>query len=288
VFGRVRPVSLGSKVTMSNWLSYDATKLIVSAGLLLATFLLIARQLEKRSPIDPPRRSEILMDYKLAGANTLLIKLLGPLTAVCSALVLNATGAGYIKLPAHGLWWPASLIVLVLIHDLYRYWLHRLQHAIPVLWALHSFHHSAEALTVVTGARHYWLLAAIELAVMPVFVILFEVPPSMGLLIGLIYAFPDGCSHLNYRIDLGRFVTWLNNPQWHRIHHSVQPEHANKNFCSLLPLFDVIFGTAWVPARDEYPISGLTPRESPKFWEGMLWPLRSHLFRRDRESRRSP
>jgi sterol desaturase/sphingolipid hydroxylase (fatty acid hydroxylase superfamily) len=266
---------------MSAWLSYDTVKLLALACLSLATILLIALQLERRSPIDRDlRRSEILMDYKFAATNLVVNRLLGPLTEVCAALVLSATGAGYIKLPTQGLWWPASLIVLVVVYDLYRYWRHRLQHAIPALWAMHSFHHSAEALTVITGGRHYWLEAAIDAAALPVLVILFEIPSSMGLLIWLIYFLPDGCAHLNYRIDLGRFVTWANNPQWHRIHHSVKPEHANKNFCSLLPLFDVIFGTAWIPARNEYPTTGLTSRECPNFGEGLAWPVRGLLFRR--------
>jgi sterol desaturase/sphingolipid hydroxylase (fatty acid hydroxylase superfamily) len=274
---------------MSDWLSYDTVELLAAAGLSLATILLIARQLENRSPIDPNlRRSEILMDYKFAAANLVASKLLGPLTEISSALVLSATGAGYIALPTRGAWWPVSFIVLVVVYDFYRYWRHRLQHAVPALWAMHSFHHSAEALTLMTGGRHYWLEAVIDAATLPVMVILFKIPPTMGLMIWVVFFLPDGCAHLNYRIDLGRFVTWLNNPQWHRIHHSAQPEHLNKNFCSLLPLFDLIFGTAWIPARDEYPVPGLTPRESPTFWEGVLWPLRSYLFRRDRAPRREP
>jgi sterol desaturase/sphingolipid hydroxylase (fatty acid hydroxylase superfamily) len=35
-----------------------------------------------------------------------------------------------------------------------------------------------------------------------------------------IFSLPDSCAHLNVRIPLGPFVTWVNNPQWHRIHHS--------------------------------------------------------------------
>ena len=41
----------------------------------------------------------------------------------------------------------------------------------------------------------------------------------------------------------GRFVSWIGNPQWHRIHHSLQPEHFDKNFAGLLPLWDILFGT---------------------------------------------
>jgi len=247
----------------------------------LAIVVLIGRALEKLSPIDPNLSpGEKLLDYKFAAANTVIGQLLFPLTGVISALVINAAGGGWISLPTGGASWILSGAAVILVYDLFRYWTHRLYHAVPVLWAMHSFHHSAEALTVVTGARQYWLESAINSALFPVAAIIFQVPPLIGLLVPVIYFVPDGCAHLNYRIDLGRFVSWINNPQWHRIHHSTSPEHLNKNFCSLLPLMDLLFGTAWVPAPGEYPVAGLTPRECPTFWEGLAWPIRKLLFQR--------
>ena len=68
---------------------------------------------------------------------------------------------------------------------------------------------------------------------------------------------------------------WINNPQYHRIHHSILPEHRDKNFCKLLPLIDVIFGTAWKPAADEFPPTGLVPSEKPAtLLDDFLWPFR--------------
>ena len=65
--------------------------------------------------------------------------------------------------------------------------------------------------------------------------ILFLIPPDMAITVGFIFFIPDACAHLNVRIPLGRFVTWVNNPQWHRIHHSVLMEHRDKNFASSFP-----------------------------------------------------
>jgi len=62
-------------------------------------------------------------------------------------------GGGLIHLPTEGGWYLASLLVLVLATDLYKYAMHRLSHAVPFLWAMHSFHHSAEAISLLTGAR---------------------------------------------------------------------------------------------------------------------------------------
>jgi sterol desaturase/sphingolipid hydroxylase (fatty acid hydroxylase superfamily) len=266
---------------MTGHLSFVDIKFLVVPWLSLVTVVLIGRLLERASPIDPNLSAvEKRREYQFAAANTALGQLLASLTAGCSAVIVNMAGGGWIPLRMDGGWCVVSGIAVILFYDLHRYWSHRLYHAVPALWALHSFHHSAEALTVATGVRHYWLESAIDGAFFPLTAIVFQIPPVIGLLVPVIYFLPDGCSHLNYRIDLGRFVTWLNNPQWHRIHHSVNPEHWDKNFCSLLPLMDFIFGTAWVPKRDEYPATGLAPRgECPNFWQGLIWPIRGLLAR---------
>ncbi|MCA9566500.1 MAG: sterol desaturase family protein, partial [Myxococcales bacterium] len=54
---------------------------------------------------------------------------------------------------------PATIgtfLVALLIMDLVYYWHHRLSHEIPVLWAIHQTHHSAERLNLLASARLNW------------------------------------------------------------------------------------------------------------------------------------
>ena len=157
--------------------------------------------------------------------------------------------------------------------DLFKYWLHRLEHMVPALWAIHSFHHSAERITAITGARHHWLEG---LAIVPMVVaveMIFEVPQNTVVMALLLLKVPDGLQHLNYKIAWHRVGILFNTPQWHRIHHSIEEKHWEKNFSSSLPIMDVIFGTAYYPAPDEYPVTGLVPSESPRLWQGIIWPF---------------
>ena len=71
---------------------------------------------------------------------------------------------------------------------------------------------------------------------------------------------------------MARAITWINSPQWHRIHHSTQPEHVNKNFSGGLPLWDMLFGTAWIPGCNEYPATGLVPGEQVGIIDSIIWP----------------
>ncbi|MBR0801124.1 sterol desaturase family protein [Bradyrhizobium jicamae] len=240
------------------------------------------RILEKNWPIADVSRSEFRDDWLAVIVSLGLEHMLAPLAAISVSAILSCTGAGWISLPTQGYWWYVSLALIVVAMDLYKYTFHRLQHAIPFLWSMHSFHHSANGITFITGARHFWLERVLSDAFLPILAILFRVPADMAIAAGLIFFLPDACAHLNVRIPLGRFVTWINNPQWHRIHHSVQLEHRDKNFASFFPIWDILFGTAWVPKPDEYPATGLVPAERVDIINSVIWPVR-HL--RQRESR---
>jgi sterol desaturase/sphingolipid hydroxylase (fatty acid hydroxylase superfamily) len=67
------------------------------------------------------------------------------------------------------------------------------------------------------------------------------------------------------------------NPQYHRLHHSIRAEHLNHNFALLLPMWDHIFGTRWIPAKHEWPATGLDDGTQPHSLLGAFsWPLGQH------------
>jgi sterol desaturase/sphingolipid hydroxylase (fatty acid hydroxylase superfamily) len=251
---------------------------IFNTALLVVT-LSVVRRFEKRVPIESEQSTaEVVIDWKLAALKWGMNQLLAPVTTACSLMLVNAAGGGWIHLRSDGWWFPLSLMIYIMAIELWAYLMHRAQHAWPFLWAMHSLHHSAEALSVVTGARHFWLENPLIAAVFPILGIVFKVPREVVMPIVLLYFLPDGFAHTNIRLSLGRFGLLLNNPQYHRVHHSIEPQHQNKNFCKMLPLFDVIFGTAWKPGKDEFPATGLVPRETASgFREGIIWPIRHKL-----------
>jgi sterol desaturase/sphingolipid hydroxylase (fatty acid hydroxylase superfamily) len=256
---------------------YQYVLALVQLFAMFTLAVLLGRIVERKWPVAATLPDgEYAADIKLSSLTIVLNWLVGPVTGACAAWIVGLAGGGLIALRADGWWFPISLLTLILTLDFIAYWMHRAQHAVPALWAMHSLHHSAEAMTIVTGARHFWFENAAQTALLPFMVVLFKIPPVFLVVIPLIYFLPDGCAHLNVRLPLGRFALWFNNPQYHRIHHSVLPEHRDKNFCKMLPLFDLIFGTAWAPAPDEFPATGLTPSEKPNsLMDGIIWPIRN-------------
>jgi len=94
--------------------------------------------------------------------------------------------------------------------------------------------------------------------------------------------------HLNSRISLGPLTPIIAGPQTHRIHHSKLPEHIDKNFAAIFPLWDVIFGTYYHPKRGECPPCGLASGETVhSFRYALLMPFITwvKMLKRGKETR---
>jgi sterol desaturase/sphingolipid hydroxylase (fatty acid hydroxylase superfamily) len=236
----------------------------------------VGRAIEWLRPAQPDQPSEsVRFNLKYALVNVGASWLFAPFAGAVAVFLVNRAGGGFIQLRSDGWWFPVSLSVYLVMKDLLEYFWHRSQHSIPVLWAMHSLHHSDEAFNVSTGWRHFWFEGVLRIAVVfPILGIIFETPVAILNTAAILYTLNHAWAHLNIRLSLGRWKLWVMNPQYHRLHHSVEPEHWNRNFADLFPVIDVIFGTASVPRSDEFPATGLVPHERPKsVFDAVIWPL---------------
>jgi sterol desaturase/sphingolipid hydroxylase (fatty acid hydroxylase superfamily) len=64
--------------------------------------------------------------------------------------------------------------------------------------------------------------------------------------------------HMNIRVNFGPLWWLLTSPQYHRIHHSIEPKHFDRNFALWFPIWDLLFGTAYRPRAGEYPATGVS------------------------------
>jgi len=207
------------------------------------------------------------------------------LWAVVSANVVggwtNAALTGALGARPPGSWDPrlAQAIVTVCLFIAYElaYWCdHALSHRVPFLWEFHKVHHTAERLSPLTNARVH----PVDSLVFANFVAVYT-----GLTAGgLVYLFGHTAKdftiggtnaieiaflflvvhlqHSHFWIaftgPLGRVFL---SPAHHQIHHSDDPAHFNKNFGSCLSLWDWMFGTLHMPAKErERLVFGAGPR----------------------------
>jgi sterol desaturase/sphingolipid hydroxylase (fatty acid hydroxylase superfamily) len=166
--------------------------------------------------------------------------------------------------------WVAFPAYLV-IRDLAEYLYHRAEHSIPVLWAMHSLHHSDPEMSALTTQRHFWGDQLVKSAsILPLTTMI--IAPSPAAYSACVFvSLWNYVAHARLDVSFGPLSWLLNSPAYHRRHHSLLPEHYNSNFAALFPIFDVICGSYNRP--EGFPPTGLA-RKPESFLELVVWPLR--------------
>ena len=154
--------------------------------------------------------------------------------------------------------WGLQVLCLLLFQSCLQYWMHRMEHAIPALWALHKFHHSADRMSILTSARGTHLIKGVEAGLVAIPMGLLTEPtavaPAMGsplfpvLVVYLVYqtfiVMNGYFCHSNIATGYGWIGRWLIvSPNMHRLHHAQAAEYHDRNFGFDLVIWDRIFGT---------------------------------------------
>lgn len=245
------------------------------AGAVYFAIILAAIGLERFAPVEQNPAPDIRFNLVLSAANMAIHALLVPALSIFTVAAVNAAGGGWITLPSSGFGLLAGLAAYTFTVDGLEYLFHRAQHRFPLLWSMHSLHHSDVALSAASTGRHYWADQGIKmLSIYLLLGVVFRANAEILSLYGLVSLY-NVFSHMNLRVGLGRMSFLVNSPQYHRIHHSALPQHRDHNFAALFPIFDVVFGTYLRPRDGEYPPTGLGDNEPPpKLVNAMIWPPR--------------
>ena len=156
--------------------------------------------------------------------------------------------------------------------EFFYYWFHRLQHAVPFLWRLHSVHHSIQEMNATNDYHHVSEeLFRIPVVALPIGLLMTVTVPQM-VAFSFFMKINGMLTHANARLSFfwGRY--FFAEPVYHRIHHSIEPRHWNKNFGSMFSFWDIVFRTAYFPQVGEYPRTGLPGRGEPASLRDYLFP----------------
>lgn len=161
-----------------------------------------------------------------------------------------------------------AFLIYVVLLDFGEYWRHRLQHSLGWWWALHSIHHAQRQMTMWTDDRNHVVDDVLQAVWFGAFAMLIGVPPGQFPLLVLVLRLVESLSHANVRLSFGRLgERLLVSPRYHRAHHGVlSTAEQGKNYATLFPIWDVIFGTADF-RRHHYPETG-DPEAPPAYVSG--------------------
>ena len=171
--------------------------------------------------------------------------------------------------------WPvaAQVVLTVFVVDVLFFLKHWMTHRVEPLWHFHSIHHAQREMNVFTDRRQH----TVELMLSQIFVILPAVilglKPYSVMTVSAALWVHTFIIHGNIRSNFGWLGTIFISPQYHRIHHSIEPRHRDRNFGTITPLWARLFGTYYPAGKDEYPATGVEDVEfvPPKTLKPQAW-----------------
>jgi sterol desaturase/sphingolipid hydroxylase (fatty acid hydroxylase superfamily) len=145
---------------------------------------------------------------------------------------------------------PLSPLIWFFLGDICYYWMHRFQHT-QFWWRFHKPHHQLRDMNAVNSQSH-WMEAFTSFIFSTIPMAFVSIPNVTYTIPVLSFFFVWGFFiHSNTKIHLGIFRYIFADPRYHRIHHSIEERHFEKNYAAYFSLIDVIFGTAYFPKKEK-------------------------------------
>jgi sterol desaturase/sphingolipid hydroxylase (fatty acid hydroxylase superfamily) len=151
---------------------------------------------------------------------------------------------GFGPLARMPLW--AQAIFFVVASDFLTYWIHRSYHG-GGLWKYHAVHHSSEDLEWISAARFHPVNVFLGAVLVDVGLLLAGISPNVMLWVGPFTTATSAFVHANLNWTLGPFKYVIAGPVFHRWHHTAADRGGNKNFAGTFPIWDLLFGTFYMP-----------------------------------------
>lgn len=191
-----------------------------------------------------PRARRWVTNLSLSALGSVVGALMAPVLAVSVAALAAQRGWGLFNVTDWNPWVEGVLAVVLL--DFAIWVQHVASHRVPLLWRLHSVHHTDRDLDVTSGVRFHpveiglsllWkALVILALGPAVVAVLVFEIVLNATAL------FTHSNLRLPRRVD-SVLRSLVVTPAMHRIHHSVVETETNSNYGFNLSVWDRLFRT---------------------------------------------
>lgn len=260
------------------WLVWKNVPLLYATYAAVFLGIAIIAMLEWHMPYRKAWRPS-LKEFLNDAAYALIVQSLLPRLLTIAVALLLASQIEYASaIWPHHLPIGVQALLMMLAADFLRYWLHVASHRWPALWRLHEVHHSPERLYWLNTSRFHPLEKAIQFLFDALPFILLGVSAEVLAIYFVFYAINGFYQHANIDVELGPLNHLISGPQLHRWHHSKRIAESNANYGNNLIVWDLLFGTRYLPATQEVDQLGIL---KPDYPDGLLKQL-SAPFQRAR------
>ncbi|HUR12105.1 MAG TPA: sterol desaturase family protein [Flavitalea sp.] len=174
-----------------------------------------------------------------------------------TALIFSVAGAITVLLWQKGLtkiylipdqygWWylPFSLFVILVLHETYYYWVHRVMHHPKIFRIVHKVHHDSNITSPFTAFSFHPIEGLLQAIILPVLLLVIPLHPAVILTILTIMTLSSVINHLDIEIYPEKFHRhaigrWLIGATHHSLHH----KQFKYNYGLYFTFWDKVKGT---------------------------------------------
>jgi sterol desaturase/sphingolipid hydroxylase (fatty acid hydroxylase superfamily) len=279
------PASFFSAIAAFLWASANGHPKWVSAYLpVIVCAAIVLPLLERIMPHRPDWRPD-WKEWNTDALYTIIVQIaMPPLLALLVVLGLSELTNPYLHSTIWPHHWPilAQGVLMVLLVDLMRYWVHRFAHTNPTLWRLHAVHHSPHRLYWLNTARFHPLEKVLHFTFDSLPFLLLGVNEYVLAFYFVCYAVNGFYQHSNVHLRLGVLNYIFSTAELHRWHHSRLLQEANNNYSNTTIIWDIVFGTYYHPRDRRLARTGIQNDRYPmSFGRQLLGPFVSNLESRE-------
>lgn len=236
-------------------ISFLALWAIIGASIMLR-FLLFSFggyawfYLRKRNPIEKKIQSNVpsfnMLKFEIKQSVHNLL-LLGVLSSVVLFLFRSDYNQLYFEISEFGwVYFLVSIFLMMLIHDTWFYWLHRLIHLPSFFSKVHATHHKSANPTPFSSFSMNWSEMILEFAIFPMIVFVLPMHPVAFTIFVFISFVFNIMGHLGYEIFNQKFLNsfigkGINTSTKHNLHH----ELGRYNYGYYFTFWDRLMGTEY-------------------------------------------
>lgn len=237
-------------------LDLDSGRLAVFLGG-LALFFLLETLLPARR-LNQPRWRRYGFHGALAAVNTVLMRVLVFVPFLLWVVLVEEQGWGLSRWLGLTGW--IEILASVVVLDAFDYFWHRANHRIPFLWRFHKAHHADTGMDVSTALRFHPGELFISAIVKAGWILVWGPTAVAWFIFEALVSLCAQFHHANLAVPawlerrLGRVLV---TPEYHATHHAVDRRWGDRNFSTIFPFWDRLFGSA-VDAE-----AGRAPLEDP-------------------------
>ncbi len=270
----------GSKVGETSWylgLDWLLLDLLLMAVIFIPIELIWPKNKEQ-TKFHPEWRTDLVYFV----ISHLFIQFFGVITQQPANIFFGWMGLSGLHTWVQSLPFVIELVFAFLITDFFQYWAHRTFHIHTYLWRFHSVHHSTQNMDWLAGSRTHFIdiFFTRAMAFIPLYV--FGFSPIVFNIYIIFMAIHAVLIHSNTRINFGFLKYIFATPQYHFWHHCEDPKYYGKNFATIFPFIDKIFGTYYLPGNEWPEGTGLHEANFPKgYLKQLTYPFTKSPFDND-------